>query len=227
MLKAVADLLVAKSCFGCGSDCSDVFCDKCLSSISLIKQPICAKCGYPTLVKVDSCRQCRHKHYKFIEGRSLLTYEGAAKEALVKIKSQSAFALVDFFVKKAIEDYESDFFNVEGVTFIPTTWAKKLNRRHNVSEIMARCIAHHKRIDCVDMLKIGRKVKDQVSLDKKERQNNLKGAFKLRNGVKRSSRIILVVDDIFTTGATLNEACNVLYRGEIKTKVFTLARRVT
>ena len=227
LFKSVADLLVVNSCFSCGRQCSEILCEQCVSALLFIKRPFCSKCGYPTLVLVDSCRQCRPKRFKFTKGRSLLAYEGVAKEAIVRMKSESAFALADFLVKKALSDFDDEFFEIEAVTFIPATLSKRLNRRHNVSEVIARTIAHHKKIDCVDMLALSRRVKDQAALGSKDRQRNLDGAFRIMNGVNQSSGSILVVDDIFTTGATLNEACKVLAGAKIETKVFTLARGVS
>ncbi len=112
LFKSVADLLVVNSCFGCGLQCREILCEQCISALLFIKRPFCSKCGYPTLVMVESCRQCRPKRFKFTQGRSLLDNEGVAKEAIVRMKSESAFALADFLVKKAISDLDKEFFEI-------------------------------------------------------------------------------------------------------------------
>lgn len=223
VLKAVVDLLIPKSCFCCGREASDALCQKCASSLSLIDDPLCQKCGYPTLYKVGRCRNCRGRRLYFDKARSLLAYEGQAKETLLALKTQSAYFLADFFGRVTSEKLADDFCDVKVATFIPATLTKRLKRGHNVSEVLARALAYHLKLPVVDSLNYRKPVKDQAFLNIDERQKNLKGAFLAKRGIKINGSM-LVVDDIYTTGATVNEASRALASVGIRTKVFTVGR---
>lgn len=223
VLKAIADLLIAGSCYGCGCSCSEAFCLGCTSSLKFIKKPICLKCGQPTNLEVSRCRNCRSKRLYFKEARSLLAYEGAAKKALITLKYETGYKVIDFLVRKALLLLEDDFFDVSAVTFIPLAFNKQVHRGHNISEIIAKAVSYHTGVRLVDLLKLRKKVMDQAKLNTEQRQKNLKNAFGVRKNLAVNGPVLLV-DDIYTTGATVNEACKVLKKNSFEIKVFTLAR---
>jgi len=222
-VKVVVDLLIPKSCFSCGKPSSNAVCQNCASSFKFIGPTHCLKCGYPTILEVNTCRQCRGKGFRFREGRSLLSYEGAAKDFLLSLKLESGFALADSLAKMAIKEIEPDFFAVCAFTFIPTTAWKKFSRGHNSSELIAKSLSHHLKIPLVDTLDFQKKVKDQAALEACARQENLKGAFKAKRNIELKGPV-MIVDDIFTSGATLKEAARALAAAGLNTKVFTVAR---
>ncbi len=221
--KSVVDLLVAKSCFCCGRASQAAVCSNCEPLLDYIDKPTCLHCGYPTVREVKKCRQCKGSHFYFQSVMSLLPYEGAARKMLVSLKSTNGYSLIDYFVKEAISR-NADFFDAKLVTYIPTTFLKNVERGHNTSELMAKSIAYHLKIKAVKALSVKQGISDQAGLNKEERRENLKNSFKLSAGFSEAKEKILVVDDIFTTGATVNEACRVLNEAGAKTKVFTIAR---
>ena len=224
VLRSVADLLVAKSCFYCGASSSKPLCDACQNLLPFLSVPFCHTCGYPTMDQVNVCRQCRGKRLYFKQGRSLLAYEGNARKILLSIKMQSSYSLVDYFIKRAIGEIEDQFFEVDAVTFIPETFLKKVRKKHNSSELIARVISHYTKAPLLNTLKITKNIADQAALTLKERQDNLKGAFTNKNVMNGFRGTMLVVDDVYTTGATANEASRALSGKGIKIKVFSLAR---
>lgn len=221
--KALVDLLIPKICFCCGVPSSKALCLNCLDLFTFINHPFCRKCGYPTLYEVRRCRQCSNKRLHFKEARSLLPYEGKAKDTLIALKTESAYSLADFFIRLALAKFPRDYFDVKAITFIPAIFIKKIRRSHNASEILAKALAYHLGLPLIDILLPNRRVRDQAALNIEERQKNLKGAFRIRKGIKANSPI-LIVDDIYTTGATVNEASRALASIGIETKVFTVGR---
>jgi len=222
-VKAVVDLLIPKSCFGCSKPSANALCDNCIASFKFIGPTHCLKCGYPTILEVNSCGQCRGKGFRFREGRSLLFYEGIVKDILLSLKLESGFALADSLARMAIREMEKDFFDVCAFTFVPSTAWKKFTRGHNAAELIAKSLAHRLKIPLIDTLDFQKKVRDQAALEAGARQENLKGAFKVKRDIDVKGPV-MIVDDIFTSGATLKEASRALAKANVKTKVFTLAR---
>ncbi|TET53555.1 MAG: ComF family protein [Actinobacteria bacterium] len=223
ILKSFVDLLIPKSCFCCQAPSKTPVCVDCKSLFNFVEKPYCEKCGYPTLYKVNSCRQCRGKRNYFNTARSLLLYEGSAKKAILSLKLESAFALADYFAHEAVSRLEADFFDTTALTYMPTTFSKKIRRPHNASELLAKSLAYYLKIPVFETLAIKKKIKDQAGLKFDERMNNLRGALKVKREFQLQGTILLV-DDIYTTGATANEACKALMGKNLKVNVFTLGR---
>jgi len=115
--------------------------------------------------------------------------------------------------------------NVDFITSIPMTRREAFRREVNASELLAKNLAKRWQIPYKKTLKKVRNTPPQATLNRKQRLNNLKGVFQCRDKRGVQNKQMLVVDDIFTTGTTFNQAAACLkQQGARAVRVFALAR---
>lgn len=212
--KNLLDLIFPCFCVGCGKEGSWL-CPNCLEEIIFVVSPTCPQCG--RLSENGSyCSKCQKN--KSLEGIIVSAYyeEGPLKEAIHNFKYNSVKELSPFlanFLIKALETYQIE--DIDLITWVPLYHKRQAQRGYNQAEILAREIAQRLDLKTGSLLKKIKKTKIQVKLKGPERRKNLIGAFKVNNISLKSKRIILV-DDITTTGTTLNECAKVLKKAGAK-----------
>jgi predicted amidophosphoribosyltransferase len=109
---------------------------------------------------------------------------------------------------------------IEAVTFVPTHWRRMIRGRPQLARALARGVA--RRIDrpCVNLLRRTRSGPRQVGLSYAQRWENVRGAFALRPGTRLAAARVLIVDDVRTTGATLEECARAIRRGDRQCEVY-------
>lgn len=241
MLKAVLDLVIPHRCFGCDELSEGPVCNNCLDALTLIDGNHCQKCGKPTEEPVERCRECKGKRIHFNRARSLFTYEGVAENIIKGFKYEGG-RLIPGELLKAIcrEGHETHpggfktrpyIMECDMITFIPSGVMKYLKRGYNPAEEIAKAIYKDTGKMYSRTMIFRRPISDQTTLDKSERSKNLKGAFKVVGAnnhlpILKGKKIILV-DDVYTTGATVGQAALALRKaGAKEVNVFTLARRL-
>jgi len=160
---------------------------------------------------------------------SVFPYQGIIRQAILKLKynfvSDLADELADLTVR-LIEQENLDCLSGQTLAPIPLHWYRKNWRGFNQTEILGEKLAQRLKINfCSDLLIRVRPTEPQVKLKEKKRKKNVKGAFKRNPRNQLPSTNYLLFDDVWTTGATMNECARVLKRAGAK-KVFglTLAR---
>ena len=119
-----------------------------------------------------------------------------------------------------------DSLNYDLIIPVPLHWIKEYSRGFNQAELIGRKISDKFNIPLSKTsLKRIRATPSQIGLSLKERTNNVKGAFSARSSQELSGKRILLVDDVMTTGATVNECSRILLQaGAREVFVYTLAR---
>lgn len=158
-------------------------------------------------------------------------YDGLIKECLHSFKYNShtylgatlAGLMIDF------ADRYIDLGKIDAVTAVPLHWKRLRDRGFNQSAILASLLAGKTgRRFIRNGISRARVIKHQVELPRNDRIKNVLGVFKIKNPQKFSGRHILLIDDVFTTGATLNECSKVLLdAGAKEVWVFTLTRGIS
>ncbi len=196
-------------------------CLECMAKLKLLTPPWCMKCGKKTAEGEEFCPDCRERRHRFDRGRNLYEYSCAAGP-IYRFKYGGRREYADFFGEQMAE-YLGEFIrNVrpDALVPIPLHKSRQAQRGYNQAELLARALG--KRTDIPvrsDLLVRVRKTEPMKKLNPQERQNNLKKAFNIAgNDVKLKT--ILVVDDIYTTGATMDEAAGVLKEAGIEKVYF-------
>lgn len=121
---------------------------------------------------------------------------------------------------------ENLWWGTDAIIPVPLHPKKEKERGFNQAQLLGRELAKRKQIELIEdrLVKVNR-TPPQTSLEAKEREKNLKGAFQVKNGEKIKGKVVLLVDDVFTTGSTLQE-CSLALRkaGALEVRALTVAQ---
>jgi len=231
-LEELLDLVFVPSCLECGVKLGEerraCLCGRCWSSIRLIEPPSCVSCGKQLRSDLEPlCGDCRAAKHLFTDNRSAAVYDGVMRNAIHLFKYKDKRKLGRWFGEMSVQALLSSG-GLAGIDcIIPVPIYRKKHRDFNQSEALARFIGDWFRLPVLsDLLVRTKDTRPQHELSRGERRQNVRGAFSLNNSQKLDSRSVLLVDDIFTTGATANECTDAILGGSGArlVRVFTLAR---
>lgn len=153
-------------------------------------------------------------------------YGGVLKDLILKFKYKSNFTAGDILAE-FLEEYIIRNFKYKEyiITYIPLSKKSKKNRGFNQCEYIAKKISKDLSIEVLDVLNKQKETKEQKTLKRDERYENIKDAFAIKKGIDIKNYKIILIDDVITTGATLQEAYELLKKFEVKEiKLLTLAK---
>lgn len=230
----ILDILFPKFCLGCGKE-GKYICDKCKLFVSET-MPVCPVC-YKSSFFGETHSDCLRKYG--LDGlTSIWDYDGLIKKIIYMIKYDGLTHAIDECVESSFKLIAEDinrfysflsFLSSDNgcITYVPMHIKKEKKRGFNQAEIIAKKIGKVSSRRVVSLLRKTIDTKNQTKLDREERLENIKNCFQFcDNWDKLSlSQNLILVDDVFTSGATMKECCKVLKQAGIK-KVwgFTLAR---
>ncbi len=203
-----------------------LICKECKGKLKYVSEVHCLKCGKPLSDETEEyCRDCRRKKHKFVQGKSLYEYRSAAG-TIYRFKYAKRQEYAEFLGKEMAACFGEDMkrWKAEALIPVPIHKSRKRQRGYNQAELLAVELGRRTGIPVKKNLLVRcKKTIPQKLLKDAERQNNLKKAFKIgQNDVKLST--IIIIDDIYTTGSTVNEMVDMLNRvGIDKVYVLTLA----
>lgn len=198
------DWIYPPVCCTCG-EIGKLICDGCYSQIAFIQNPSCIFCAEP-LNSGSICKRCKQQLPHFSILRSLGYYSGSLRDAIVSLKYHRNIGLGAFFAPHLCEIIVNEKWNIDLISAIPLSSNRKKERGYNQAEILAKPIARTMNLPYSE--KSVHRIKhtsSQVGLSVKERQLNMKEAFEANPQVVKNKSILLI-DDVATTGATM-DAC--------------------
>lgn len=212
LINCFLELLYPKRCPGCDvllnrKDYSKGFCPKCRKGIKLIGDNACMKCGAPLRKETDEfCPDCRKMNHKFIQGKAVFRYSGPMKNAMYRFKYSNRRCYGKTFSDYALKQYGSWLKKkgIEVIIPVPMYEKKKRKRGYNQAEVFAKALSELTGIPVQN--EIVRRVRDtspMKQLNYLERKKNLEKAFKLSESSVKFKKV-LIVDDIYTTGTTID-----------------------
>ena len=218
-------LLYPQRCKYCNNviDIRRKICHTCENTLQKIEGDICKLCG----VSVGDCKCGHKKHfYKYI--CAPFYYEGAASRAIWRFKFRDATNLSKIFAEDMAECFEKHYngYDFDFCTFVPSSKESLKKRGYNQAELLARDFSELTNIECKELLLKTKETKIQHDLISVERSGNLAGAIEVKYDVDLDNKRILLIDDIKTTGATLNECAKMLLIGGAA-EVFCLTVAIT
>lgn len=199
-------------------------CQGCLARIARVRPPWCVRCGEPQEGH-DLCQRCAYQEVTFERARSYGFYEGDLAELIRILKFHGERALAWELAQLLAQLLEEGLFSepIDGITFVPMSPESERLRGFNQAELLAECLGQLVKVPVFATLRKIRQTRPQVELSGKERIENVKGAF-APQGPTRCEKILLI-DDVFTTGATATECSRTLKAaGYKRVYVLTLAR---
>jgi len=211
---AVIDLLIPPACVACHQkldDGKDMLCERCQSLIKPVEPGSCPKCG--SILEDGACETCRQTRFDFELSRSVYHYEEPLPTMIHALKYRGHTKAAGFLAT-AMAAYINDnkeFKACDYITAVPLHPVRIRERGYNQSELIARKVSKLTGIRYIKATSRRRYTASQTFLHRDQRLKNLRGAFKpMKNSALNGSSVILL-DDVFTTGSTLNEISKSLH----------------
>jgi ComF family protein len=223
---------VCQLCKTEGAGAKDGFvCRKCWLQVRFIRPPYCERCGLPFEGDITTgfiCTNCHGLHLHFSSARSAVVAKTVVLEAIHRFKYSRALWFEDFLagllVREAAPGLESGRWDF--IAPVPLHPLKLREREFNQAARLAFHLSHAAKIPLnTRLLRRVQATGTQTLLTREQRAANMKNAFAIRTGTRLNGKKIVLVDDVFTTGATTN-ACAAALRGAgaAEVCVWTVAR---
>lgn len=212
-------LLYPNTCWGCSQDLADNqngFCHPCRTALTTDPHPTCPRCSSsvgPYANLQDGCNQCRQVSFGFDRVLRLGPYEGLLREVILRLKNWHGEGLAEVIGKLWAGHAEARLRaeKPDVVIPVPLHWRKHWQRGYNQSQALARVLAAHLRLPCRPRwLRRVRFTAQQTAQTPSARRDNVRGAFRARQGLTLEGKTVLLVDDVLTTGSTASEAARAL-----------------
>ena len=233
LFESVVDTILPPRCPGSGEvveiqgAVSPNFWDK----LQFIEKPFCKKCSIPFSFESDEnviCGRCLDEDPFYDESRAAVVYNDASRRVILNFKFNDKTHYVHTFVPWMLRAGKELIEQSDYIIPVPLHPKKIRMRKFNQSALLAQAIAKKTNVKYLpDGLIRTRHTIPQKGLNKKQRLENISGAFEISDNYldKLAHKNILIIDDIFTTGATLNECARILKNaGSCKVSVLTIAR---
>jgi predicted amidophosphoribosyltransferase len=212
----VLDLLLPRRCLVCET-AGTLLCAACRARLAPLTPPLCARCGAPTAWPVARCRECAGRRLAFATARAAVAYDNDVRKVVRGWKERGLRGLGAEAALLVAERLPRA--DVEVVTFVPPDGERRLRRGYHPAEQLARALADAWQLPCEPLLNRVGRTRRQRGLSLAERRRNVAHAFAARP----VEAAVLLVDDVYTTGATAHAAAAAL---RTRVEVVTFARAI-
>ena len=214
-------LLLPQRCLVCG-DAGSQLCGACRSALPRLVPPLCERCGAPTAWPVRRCRECSGRQLGFGRARAAVAYDASVRRLVAGWKERGLRRFADDAAAVVAECLPRP--EAELVAYVPADVRRRGERGHHPAERLAGALARRWGIRCEPLLVRARRSERQRGLSLPERRRNVTGAFAATGPVSDS---IVLVDDVYTSGATVSAAASALRAaGAPQVDVVTFARTI-
>lgn len=236
MLRKVLDFLLPPECVLCRSPLVDphTLCISCFSNLSFVMDPVCEDCGYPLPdLEVFRCASCMIKQPLFDKARTTLIYDDASKAMILRLKHCDSIDFAIPLARLLYHQHREILHNVDYLIPVPLHRWRLWRRRYNQSTLIARALTHMMegveeapKLLCHTLLRI-KSTPSQGKHSTSARHKNMQGAFAVREKEVLVGKSVALIDDVFTSGATVKACVRVLKRAGVReVVVLTLARSI-
>lgn len=235
VIRAIRDCMYPPFCLLCDAYCSSEdeagICSDCLSQIHYINNPLCNKCGKPFGHEFDInhlCGDCLSNQRYFMKARAVGLYSGILRNAVHLLKYQLNHSLatpLGILMSCRMESMIGEF-HFQAVVPVPLHPKRLRERGFNQALSLARFVSrlHSIPLDRNNLVR-ARWTHTQVGLSEHKRKKNVKDAFAVKKEENFQNKHILLVDDVYTSGSTVDECAKVLINAGARTvQILTLAR---
>ena len=219
-LRLMADLVVPPACVGCRQPMTahDTLCPKCWLTVDFIRPPLCDRLGLPmafgpeeTIVSARALADPPHYH----RARAVASHTGLARDLAHRLKYGDQHHVVPLLARLIAQAGRDLLKDSQLLIPIPLGRNRLWRRSFNQAAVLAQAVSRRSGVPCDPMLlERPRETPSQVGLTREQRQDNVRGAFRIAAGRSQAvrGRNVTLVDDVVTTGATVDAAAEVLRR---------------
>jgi competence protein ComFC len=208
--KTFFNFILPSRCIICEKEIEQgLICTTCLDYLPLLHPPLCPICGR-SIQKGSICSYCRN-NTSLDHGRAWLPFVPPVDTVLHHFKYQKKTTLAQLCGRAmaSLVQHDAVLRTADCVMPVPLYWWKSLRRGYNQSELLAATIADNCNLPLIRVIKRTRNTRTQTRLNETARRKNVSGAFVAVNTAVENKNVLLV-DDVMTTGATMNECASVL-----------------
>jgi ComF family protein len=233
LLEAAVSLLYPPVCTICGERirAGEYLCDQCETKAVRIVAPFCQTCSEPFegfITGAFTCANCAHRTIYFDAAVAAYRGRGIVRQIIHELKYGRQIHLrhlVARWLHAALDDERLCGRRFDVIVPVPLHPARQRERGFNQASLLAELLSARTSIPVKPLLERTRYTTTQTALDRSERMENLHNAFRLRKNADVRGLRVLLVDDVLTTGSTLNECARVLKRaGALAVHTATAAR---
>jgi len=206
-------------------------CESCAAGAIRIEEPFCEVCSEPfhgTISRSFTCANCADRKFHFTCAATRYRSTGVVRDLIHRFKYGREFRLRHPLARWAAEALEDERMwepRIDALVPVPLFVARKRYREFNQAAELARLVGKRARIPVADCLLRTRNTTSQVASSRRARMENLRDAFKMRHSADMHDRHLVLVDDVLTTGSTLDECARVLLDGgAASVRAITVAR---
>jgi len=229
--RAVVDGVLPPRCLACGEivDEPDAMCGRCWAGITFFAPPWCVICGlpFPHPMGEDAvCGDCARGRPSWDRARAVLRYDKNSRRLVLGLKHGDQTHVAGAFGRWMHRTGNEILAGADLLIPVPLHWTRLFQRRYNQAALLAQAIRAAGGPElAADWLVRRRRTPAQGHLGPAARERNVHGAFAVRTGCNVAGKRVVVIDDVMTTGATVEECARVLKRaGAASVGVLTLAR---
>jgi predicted amidophosphoribosyltransferase len=217
----ILDLLLPMRCVVCDAVGAQL-CISCRETMPRLEPPFCDRCGAPTAWPVARCRECSGRRLAFASARAAVAYDDDVRRLVRAWKERGLRRLAADAAGVVTEAVPAP--GADALTFVPPDRARSLERGHHPAERLARELGERWALPVLTLARRTRPAPRQRGLALAHRRRNVAGAF--APAAESPSKIALV-DDVFTSGATVAAAASSLRKGGARrVEIVTFARVV-
>jgi ComF family protein len=217
--RAVVDGVLPPRCLACGVtvDNADALCSNCWAGMTFFAPPWCARCGLPFPHPIGEgtvCADCARGQMSWDRACAVLRYDKNSRRLVLSLKHGDHTHLASALGRWMQRTGSDMLAGVDLLVPVPLHWTRLFSRRYNQAGLLAHAIhAAGGPAVAPDWLVRRRRTPSQGRLGPAARIRNIRGAFSLRPGRSVKDKRVVIVDDVLTTGATVEECARVLRRG--------------
>jgi ComF family protein len=233
--RVALDAVLPPQCLACDAITAEPggLCPDCWGRATFLSEPACACCGLPFEVDVGAgalCGTCLARHPAYRSARSALVYDDGSRSMILAFKHGDRTDAAPGFASWMARAGGGLLAEAEVLVPVPLHWTRLFSRRFNQAALLAYALSRYSGLPVdASALKRRRRTASQGRLSASARKRNLAGAFALSaaGAARLNGRRVLLVDDVLTTGATVEACARVLSAGgAAAVDVLTLARVV-
>lgn len=231
--RALLSLLYPASCEQCGAGVEHprYLCEACAAGAVRIEAPFCRVCSEPFPGAISgpfTCSNCAGRQFHFTCAVARYRSKGVVRDFIHRFKYWREFHLrhpLASWAAEALDDARIRERPVDALVPVPLFIARERHREFNQAAVLARLVGRRAGIRVINCLARTRNTASQLSFDRTMRMENLRNAFKMRHSSGVRGLHLVLVDDVLTTGSTLDECARVLLEGGAATvRAITVAR---
>lgn len=227
--RAIINWIFPYKCMFCqqpGINLNAFICTNCMREIIFFNEPLCKQCGKILDVNYsEKCTDCENNPKYFSCARSWIGYQPCTKPLIYCLKNRNDTLLFKKCAELMYKRYSELILQADLIVPVPSHWVRRLRRGYNLPDSLAYYLSKLSGIPYCRVLKKTRYSGHQKTKTQSERVLNVQNSFKVKNSDKVNGKRIIVLDDVYATGSTVNECAKELVNsGAIDVIVLTIAK---